>query len=71
MRRAFRLAGVESMLVSLWEVGDKATVELMTDFYRFWQTGMGKQEAFTCAQRNMIRKYPHNIRNWSGFMLIE
>ena len=71
LRRAFRLAGVESMLVSLWEVGDKATVELMTDFYRFWQTGMGKQEAFTCAQRNMIRKYPHNIRDWSGFILIE
>lgn len=71
LQRAFRLAGVRSMLVSLWEVSDKTTIELMTEFYRYWIKGMSRQEAFTHAQRYMIRKYPDSSREWGGFMLIE
>lgn len=71
LQRAFRLAGVRSMLVSLWEVSDKTTIELMTKFYQSWLKGMSKQEAFTYAQRYMIRKYPDSSREWGGFMLIE
>lgn len=71
LQRAFRLAGAKSLLVSLWKVSDKETAELMTDFYRLWQSGKSKQEAFTLAQRSMKDKYPDEPKKWAGFILIE
>src|SRR5881409_4104484 len=39
LRRAFRIAGAESVLASHWKVNDKATTRLMTDFMRRWRLG--------------------------------
>lgn len=71
LQRAFRLAGARSLLVSLWKVPDKETAELMTAFYRLWQEGTSKQEAFTRAQRLLKEKYPEEPKKWAGFVLIE
>lgn len=71
LQRAFRLAGAKSLMVSLWEIPDKETVELMDEFYSNWTTGMCKRKAFTNAQRTMCKKYPNNLRKWAGFILIE
>ena len=71
LQRAFRLAGVQTMIVSLWEVPDKETVELMTAFYSFWGEGMTKKEAFDKAQMKMRHTYPDHPEKWAGFVMIE
>lgn len=71
LQRAFRLAGVRSMIISLSEIPDKETVEFMTGFYRYWQQGMSKLEAFTKTQREMIGKYRNDTGKWASFILVE
>src|SRR5213083_2413792 len=39
LRRAFRIAGAETVLASQWKVSDKATSELMIEFVRRWSSG--------------------------------
>jgi hypothetical protein len=39
LRRAFRIAGAETVLASHWKVSDKATSQLMTEFVRRWRAG--------------------------------
>lgn len=71
LQRAFRLAGVRSMIISLSEIPDRETVEFMTGFYRYWQQGMSKPEAFTKTQREMIGKYRNEPQKWAYFILVE
>lgn len=71
LQRAFRLAGVQTMIVSLWEVPDKETVELMTEFYSLWGKGLTKKEAFDKAQLKMRYTYPDQPEKWAGFVMIE
>ena len=71
LQRAFRLAGVRSMIISLSEIPDRETVEFMTGFYRYWQQGMSKPEAFTKTQREMIGKYRNHPQKWAYFILVE
>jgi hypothetical protein len=35
LRRAFRIAGAQTVLASHWKVSDKATSQLMTEFISF------------------------------------
>src|SRR5207247_4162122 len=39
LRRAFRIAGAETVLASHWSVSDNATSQLMTEFMRRWSAG--------------------------------
>jgi CHAT domain-containing protein len=71
LQRAFRLAGVQTMIVSLWEVPDKETVELMSEFYSLWTQGLDKKKAFTRAQLKMRHLYPDYPEKWAGFIMIE
>ncbi|MDL2222800.1 CHAT domain-containing protein [Bacteroidales bacterium OttesenSCG-928-M11] len=71
LQRAFRLAGVDSMIVSLWKVPDKETVELMSLFYSEWTSGKTIRNAFVAAQKKMRETYPEEPRKWAGFVLIE
>lgn len=69
LQRALKLAGVQQMLLSLWSVPDKETVELMTAFYRNWLNGQPTQQALRNAQLKMKEKYPPFY--WAAFVLIE
>ncbi|MDR3268162.1 MAG: CHAT domain-containing protein [Tannerella sp.] len=71
LQRAFRLAGVRNLIVSLRKVPDKETVELMTAFYTQWAKGVPIHEAFTHAQRQMRHTYPDAPEKWAGFVMIE
>ncbi len=44
-RRAFQLAGVRTVVMSLWSVPDEETAVLMRDFYRRLKAGAGKAQA--------------------------
>jgi len=55
LRRAFRIAGAESVLASHWKVSDQATSKLMTEFMRRWQAGEPRAKAWREAQLSLLR----------------
>lgn len=69
LQRAFKMAGVKKMIVSLWQVPDKETAELMTAFYTYWLKGKNVNDAFYEAQTDMRRKYSPFY--WAAFVLVE
>ena len=69
LQRAFKMAGVKKMIVSLWQVPDKETAELMTAFYSYWMKGKTINDAFTQAQADMRKKYSPFY--WAAFVLVE
>jgi len=57
LRRAFRTAGANTVISSLWSVRDESTADLMRAFYRnLWVRKMGKLEALRAAQLDMLKK---------------
>ncbi len=55
LRRALVLAGAESHVMSLWEVADNATRELMVGFYTELNRGAGRSEALRSVQLRLLR----------------
>lgn len=70
LTRGFKNAGVNSLIVSLWEVPDKETQELMINFYNYLIEGYSKSESLYKAQTKMKSKYS-NPYYWAGFVLFE
>jgi CHAT domain-containing protein len=60
LRRAFRIAGAETVLASHWNVSDNATSELMTEFFRRWRAGEPRVTAWRGAQLCLLRS-----KDWS------
>ena len=70
LRRAFRIAGAETVLASHWKVSDKATSLLMTEFMRRWRAGESRANAWREAQLTLLRsKDFSNPFFWSAFTL--
>jgi CHAT domain-containing protein/tetratricopeptide (TPR) repeat protein len=70
LKRGFKLAGVEQMIVSLWSVPDKETMELMTLFYTDLTKTLNPIASFENAQREMRNKYPTEPEKWAGFVMV-
>ncbi|MBL7825090.1 MAG: CHAT domain-containing protein [Saprospiraceae bacterium] len=72
LQRAFKIAGVKYLIMSLWKVNDQTTRELMTEFYRQWlEQKQTIPDAFAAAQAHMRTKYPGAPFHWAGFVLVE
>ena len=56
LQRAFKMAGAQTILMTLWKVDDDATQRLMTAFYRHLSSGLSKRQAFRYAQQE-VRNY--------------
>ncbi len=70
LRRAFRIAGAETVLASHWKVSDNATRLLMTEFMRRWQAGEPRGQAWRAAQLTLLRsKEFSNPYFWAAFTL--
>ena len=80
LQRAFKKAGVRSILMSLWEVDDEATQIFMSSFYSFYSSGFSKYEALRKAQKEVQKHSFH--RNgivtdgtdpffWSAFIILD
>lgn len=67
LRRAFILAGADTLIMSLWKVPDEQTQELMVEFYRQLIGGKGPAAALRNAQLFMKEKYPDPFF-WAAFI---
>ncbi len=74
LQRAFRFAGAQSLLVSLFKVPDASTQELMTQFYGGWKPGSSegnKIAALRATQLKMLRDpKTRHPRHWGAFVLM-
>ncbi len=69
--RAFRLAGAEKVVVSLWNLYDYPTSVLMKYFYTFlFKDKKNVREALNLAKQQM-RKDKYEPYYWAGFVLYE
>jgi CHAT domain-containing protein len=71
LSRAFFYAGVPSLIVSLWNVVDGSTPDLMLDFYQNLDRMQDKVKALQAAKLSMIsrREYAHPSY-WAPFILL-
>ena len=76
LQRAFKMAGVQYEIMSLWQVPDKETEEFMTTFYKnlvkqnnLPEDEIGIKKAFAETQKKMRTKYDPYF--WAAFVLIE
>jgi CHAT domain-containing protein len=56
LRRAFLLAGAESIVMSLWPVSDFVAREIMTHYYQSLKDGLGRSEALRARQLKMLQQ---------------
>jgi CHAT domain-containing protein len=69
LRRAFVLAGAESQLMSLWQVDDFGTSELMASYYQRLLDGEGRSQALRQVQLELINTGAYNHPYyWASFI---
>jgi CHAT domain-containing protein/Tfp pilus assembly protein PilF len=72
LTRALTYAGAQRTLVSLWPVADRATSDLMTNFYMFLLDGASYAEALRLAKLELIRMRQYAFPgDWASFILID
>ena len=74
LQRGFKKAGVQTIVMSLWEVDDKATQILMTEFYDNLLQGQSKRDAFQNAQkhlRTVENGHYDEPQYWAAFILLD
>lgn len=72
IQRAFKNAGVQTLVMSLWKVDDEATRLLMTEFYKLLLAGETKRSAFDKA-KEFLRKDSRysNPHYWAAFIMLD
>lgn len=74
LQRGFKKAGVNTILMSLWEVDDEATSLLMTSFYKALAKGLSKADALKAAQKAVKNYKPKDFSSpyyWAAFILLD
>ncbi len=70
LQRGFKMAGVDTIIMSLWNIDDFATSFMMIHFYQeFLRTG-SKYKAFRFAQSKVKEKY-QNPYYWASFIMLD
>ena len=72
LQRGFKLAGANTLLMSLWKVDDNATQKLMTEFYRNYLSGKSKQMSLYLAQQMLRNSSEYSDpQYWAAFILLD
>lgn len=74
LQRGFKLAGVHSIIMSLWKVNDEATRILMTEMYKNLSKGQNKREALMNAQMSLRITEGGRFDDpayWAAFILLD
>jgi CHAT domain-containing protein len=69
LRRALRIAGAETLVMSLWKVGDDSTRDLMTRYYEKLVAGEGRAEAMQHAMKEVRAERP-DPNDWAPFFVL-
>ena len=70
LQRAFKIAGVKNLIMSLWKVPDKETAEFMTNLYKNMFDGLSIENAFYTTQTIMRNKYRNDPYKWAAWILV-
>jgi len=71
LQRAFKIAGVKHLIMSLRQVPDKQTADFMIAFYKYWLSHKKSiKEAFSLTQQDMSKNSDDPLL-WTYFILIE
>lgn len=73
LARGFIYAGCPSIVMTLWQVTDKSSSDLMTSFYKYLKKGKSKQEAMKLAKIDYLEHADDLTSNpyfWSGFVVL-
>ena len=71
LQRGFKNAGVRTLLMSLKEVYDTSTAEMMIRFYRYMLNGSSKREALVKAQKDIRELGYTDSVHWTSFILLD
>jgi CHAT domain-containing protein len=66
-------AGAKSAIASLWQVDDRATAELIGQFYQNLSQGMGRAKALQMAQKSWLKGHVDTRQHpgyWAALMLV-
>src|SRR5438093_5788726 len=67
--RGFLYAGATSVVLSLWDVNDRTTADLMKSFYRSLAAGATKGQSLRSAMLSVRDEHPHPYY-WAPFLLM-
>lgn len=70
LQRAFKKAGSQTLVMSLWRINDNTTSEFMISFYKYLLNGNTKNQAFVKAKRFIKNKYPDPLY-WAPFIMVD
>ncbi|MBO7052357.1 MAG: CHAT domain-containing protein, partial [Prevotella sp.] len=70
LQRAFKKAGAQTLLMSLWKVNDTATEMLMSEFYQNLVLGKTKRQSFIEAQ-SWLRDIDPDPNHWAAFIMLD
>ena len=71
LQRAFKIAGAKYIIMSLWQVPDRQTMEFMKNFYSNWlENKMSIPDAFRLTQTQMRDRF-YDPFAWAGFILVD
>lgn len=71
LQRGFKNAGVHSLLMSIKNVYDNTTADLMISFYRHLAEGSTKREALVKAQQEIRASGYTDAKYWAMFILLD
>lgn len=73
LQRGFKNAGVGAILMSLWQVSDAATSELMVQFYKALYSGVGvtPNDALRTAQKYLRAHGYDDPELWAAFIVLD
>jgi len=72
MSRSFTLAGIDAVVHSMWEVDDRASLEIMTSFYHNLKRGQDKADALHKARLKYLEQQSPSLTHpvyWAGYQI--
>lgn len=71
LQRGFKLAGADTVIMSLWLVDDRAGMMFMREFFALLANGQERHEAFKKARLALRDAFPSDPFFWAAFVMLD